>query len=75
MRLVGEHPEILAAAALARVDDERALDQSDAAEGAGDEPGLAPAQHEGPQVDVAGCRARMSVRQGETERSSTGWET
>ena len=57
MSLVGEHPEVLAAAALARVYDERAFDERDPAEGAWDEARLVPAQHEGAKVDMAGRRA------------------
>src|SRR5262245_60360194 len=50
---LGEDPRVLAAAALRRVDDERALPQRHAGEAPRQHPRLAAVEDEGPQVHVA----------------------
>src|SRR5262245_32938458 len=62
-RLSIQHPGVLAAAALRRVDDERALAERGAGEPARDDPdAVGAAQHERAQVDVAAVQAAADER-------------
>ena len=54
-----QHPGVLDAAALAGIDDQRALAERDAGETAGDEADGAPDQAIGPEIDMAPGNARI----------------
>src|SRR6185369_6809689 len=63
-----EHPRVLGAAALARIDDQRSVAQRHARKAAGDDPYAAAVQHERTQVDVARRDAAVDERRARRQR-------
>ena len=67
--VIGQHPGVLGAAALAGVHDQAALGQGHPGEAAGQHPHLLAVVHrEGPQVEVAGAQAAVDQRGAGRER-------
>ena len=63
-RLLFQHPEVFAAAALAGVHDEAASAEGDAAECAGDDAGLSSVEDEGTEIDVTGLELAVDDARG-----------